>query len=124
MIVPFISQYLVDFVKDVVGVVKMILIEIDEAEVVSECVMGIMGHCWDFVISLTPPILQRCVRSINESLSESFIDTMPLTIMSCLLGCMIVPWLLYKCDEFYNVIASKKSVTTKQKTSTTTASTK
>ena len=109
MIVPFISQYLVDSIKDIYWVVRVILVEIDDAEVVSEFIFGVVSHCWDVILLLTPPIIQGCLRSIYESLSESFVSTMPLTIMSCLLGCMIVPWLLFRCDEFYNSVASRRS---------------
>ncbi len=109
MIVPFISQYLVEFIKDVYRLVCVVLAEIDDKEVVSEFVWKLILHGWELLLALTPPILQRFIGSFYGGLSESFMDTMPLTIMSCLLGCMIVPWLLYKSDEFYNRVAVTRS---------------
>ncbi len=109
LIVPFISQYLVDAIKDIYRVVCIILTEIDDAEVVTEFIWDLVLRAWNFVLCLTPPILQGFISSFYEGLSESFLDTMPLTIMSCVLGCIIVPWLLYKCDEFYNHVAVSRS---------------
>lgn len=109
LIVPFISEYFVDFMKDSYRVFWVILAQIDEKEDMSEFVMKMMKYGWDGVLLLTPPILQTFISSVYDALSEGYMDGMPLTIMSCVLGCMIVPWILFKCDEFYNGIALKRS---------------
>ena len=111
LIVPFISQYLVDLIKDLFRIVCIILAEIDEKEAVSEFVWSLVLRGWEFVLSLTPPILQRFIGSFYNGLSESFLESMPLTIMSCLLASMIIPWLLYKSDEFFNRVAVNRSST-------------
>lgn len=111
MIVPFISKYLVDLIQITIGYIGMVLKEIDDNEVISEYLMGLLENCWNVIKLMTPPILQRCFLSIYENVE---IDTMPLTVISCLLGCMIVPWLLYKCDEFHNSVASRESLVKKK----------
>jgi len=113
MIVPLISNYVVDCIKSIMTYMGMVLKEIDDKEVVSEFLVGLLEYFWDLAKLLTPPILQRFVLSIYENLE---IDTMPLTFISCLLGCMIVPWLLYKCDEFHNYMASRESKVVKSNT--------
>lgn len=109
LIVPLISQYFMDFMRDSYRVICLVLAEIDDVEVVSEFVMKMLSYCWDGVLLLTPPILRRFMASVYEGVSEEYMDGMPLTVVSCLLGCMIVPWILFKCDEFYNRVALKKS---------------
>jgi hypothetical protein len=106
VVVPIMSQYLIDFMKDVYGWICLGLAKIDDVEVMSEYAMKLFMRCWE---EFTPPIIQNFLATCYENLSEGLMDGMPLTLMSCLLGCMLVPWLIYKSDEFYNNLASRKS---------------
>lgn len=106
VVVPLMSQYLVHFMKDVYGWISLVLSKIYDVEVMSEYAMNILMRCWE---EFTPPIIQSFLASCYENLGKGLMDGIPLTLVSCLLGCLLVPWLIYKSDEFYNNLASRKS---------------
>ena len=110
IIVPIMAQYIVDFFQFVAVVVTKILIKIDDAEVITEMIMRFLSRCWDGVLMFTPPIIQSAMDSVSDAVGDGLMDAMPLTVMSCLLGMIIVPWMLFKCDEFYNKVAIRKSM--------------
>lgn len=109
MIVPLISEHLVDVIKFVLNYLRVVFLELDDDGAIRENIKGILDRCWDGVILFIPPIIQGFSKSCYESFDGAIMDGIPLTIMSCALGCLIVPWSIYKCDEFFNDVATKRS---------------
>mmetsp|Transcript_27810 Transcript_27810/g.34351 ORF Transcript_27810/g.34351 Transcript_27810/m.34351 type:complete len:399 (-) Transcript_27810:197-1393(-) len=125
MVVPLMAQYLIDAIQYIIHFGYVAYKGMNGSSVVmyeiSESIIGIFGHVWGLCVLLTPRVIQSYVLLIAEHMkgfltTEVLTETLPLTTMSCALGCLLVPWLLYQCDEFYNKIASRKKSSMEKKT--------
>ena len=103
-IVPLMSQYVImgiiyanriasDFWADVEGVAFLW----DEAmKEVSDRVPSVAVTAWDKLIHY------------RDIIPDSILETLPVTLMSCVLGCLAVPFLLFKIDDFFKELADNK----------------
>ena len=51
---------------------------------------------------------------ILDMIPDSVWSTVPVTLVSCILGCLAVPYIIFKIDDFFQAIGERK--TTKSKT--------
>jgi len=110
LIVPIVAQYVLDIWNDVVKLLKIIVSEIDDAELITERMFRFLGVLVNFVI---PAGIKNgflvVKRAIVEYLPGDAYDAMPLTVISVVLGMLLVPWMLYQIDEFHTKIAEKSN---------------
>lgn len=110
LIVPIVAQYVLDIWMDVAKLIKIIVKEIDNAELVTERIYHFLGTVLNFFIPAgIKNVSIAAIRTVDQFTPRGAIDALPLTIISILLGMLLVPWMLYQIDEFHSNIAEKKN---------------
>ena len=110
LIVPIVAQYVLDIWTDVAKLIKIIVKEIDNAELLTERIYHFLGAVLNFVIPAgIKNVFIAVIRTVDQFMPRDAIDALPLTIISILLGMLLVPWMLYQIDEFHSNIAEKKN---------------
>ena len=109
LIVPIVAQYVLDIWMDIAKLIKIIVKEIDNAELVTERLYHFLGTVLNFVIPAgIKNVFIAAISIVDQFLPKGVIGALPLTIISILLGMLLVPWMLYQIDEFHSNIAEKK----------------
>jgi len=110
LIVPIAAQYVLDIWNDLVKLFKIILREIDAAGLITERMFHFFGVVLNFIV---PAGIKNGVLAVKRVIGEYVLgdiyDAMPLTIISVVLGMLLVPWMLYQIDEFHSRIAEKRN---------------
>ena len=108
MIVPFLATLLVDCLMEVYRYLYIAFIN-------SEYLMNIIYQCRDGFVLFVPPIVQSNWELVNDKLDDGILDVLPLTIMTAILGSLLVPWVIIKSDKFFQKMAGKNSKSVKKK---------
>ena len=66
-----------------------------------------------FLIKAGSTLASR-IQGIVDVIPDSVWSTIPVTLVSCILGCLAVPYIIFKIDDFFQALAERK--TTKSKT--------
>jgi hypothetical protein len=89
--------------------------EIDELDTMRATVGNVSGEVWDRILSVTPGFVQNTmgmtVGKIDDvwvQIPEGIKETLPITLVSCILSCLLVPYMIYKMDEYHEQKAAKK----------------
>ena len=114
MLVPLLAQYILKGLTFVFGLIPQIWNDyIDQYTPLDEFFEGASVQIQSKIIELTQrPDLVLKVRNMYSTVLEKIPDsvwaTIPLTLISSVLGMMIVPWTLMKIDDFFQSMANKK----------------
>lgn len=107
MIVPLVAQFVLEICVDVSRLMKIIVKEIDDAELLTERIYWFLMNVINFIIPAgIKTALLAVGQKIDEIVPDDAYDTLPMTIVSCFLGTLLVPLMLYKIDTFYDWVAS------------------
>ena len=89
--------------------------EIDELDPMRASVSNVASEAWDKILSITPGFVQTgmgmTVGKIDDvwaKIPEGIKETLPITLVSCILSCLLVPYCIYKMDEYHEQKAAKK----------------
>lgn len=108
MIVPLVAQYILDAIYWLIAKVYEIVTELDEhAEIFNEIELAIEG-AWAWVLEKTPPFILTAASTVKQGLDyvpDSVWNTIPLTLLSTILGLLVVPWTIMKIDDFFQDVA-------------------
>ena len=95
--------------------------EIDELDPMRASVSNVAGGAWDKMLSITPGFVQTAmgmtvgkVDDVWAQIPEGVKETIPVTLVSCILSCLLVPYMIYKMDEYHEQKAAKKGKALKQ----------
>jgi len=111
MIVPLVAQVLLDgFVWGFAFVWDQIM-EIDQIDNLEDTVAcqihaysdRILEHVPDFVIQIGTRF-----KVVLDMIPDSVWDSIPVTLISCVLGCLVVPYIIFKIDDFFQSLAENK----------------
>ena len=95
--------------------------EIDELDPMRASLSNAAGGAWDKVLSITPSFVQTAmgmtvgkIDDVWAQIPEGIKETLPITLVSCILSCLLVPYMIYKMDEHHEQKAAKKAKALKQ----------
>ena len=95
--------------------------EIDELDPMRASLSNVAGGAWDKILSVTPDFLQTAlgmtvgkIDDVWAQVPEGIKETLPITLVSCILSCLLVPYMIYKMDEYHEQKAAKKGKALKQ----------
>ena len=118
MVVPMLAQSILDGILWVVG---LVVDRYNEWEQIDE----LESHVFDFyclvrdywnhhvyvaIVNNTPPTIMGWalkIWDILEEVPEAVWSTVPVTLISCVLGCLVVPYCIFKIDEFFDWLADR-----------------
>lgn len=89
--------------------------EIDELDPMRATISDVSSKVWSKILSFTPGFVQTFlgmtvgkVDDVWAKVPEGIKETLPVTLMSCILSCLLVPYIIYKMDEYHEQRAEKK----------------
>jgi len=114
LVVPMIAQILLDVIMQIVNHAYTIITTLDEKYELFNRIESSLEHILkstiDFWKTLIPLPVTRGLGSVQELLElipESVWNTIPLTLLSTVLCLVLVPWALFKIDEFFQGLADR-----------------
>lgn len=111
MIVPLVAQAILDgFVWLFVFAWDQIT-EIDQIEDLEDTVACRVDAFTDMLKEKLPDkVVQICssFKTVLDMIPDSVWETIPVTLISCLLGCLVVPYIIFKIDDFFQSLADNK----------------
>ena len=119
VIVPLVAQKLLDYIYAAVVWIYEFVTTMDEYSTWADKIELSIEDAGAFLLSLTPSAILRFSSKVGDllaSIPESVWNTVPLTLISTILGILVVPWVIFKVDDFFQYLASRKAKEkTKQK---------
>jgi hypothetical protein len=115
IIVPMVAKLVLDFlywlVIDVIGeaIVNLEDYEAIEYIFVTRCHQIGAWLCHqipDLWLTQGVKVISK-VQGMLEMVPDSVWDTVPVTLISCILGCLAVPYIIFRIDDFFQSLADK-----------------
>eukprot|EP00978_Attheya_sp_CCMP212_P016100 scaffold41918_cov45-Attheya_sp.AAC.5 len=113
MIVPILAQYLLDGIQFLIGFVAVAIAGVDIIENLWSALVTFTEDEIAYVSSFIPGMIKATGSKLYELLCmvpESVWEVLPLTLLTCILGCLAVPCMLFKLDDHIQNLAEKKKV--------------
>mmetsp|Transcript_13090 Transcript_13090/g.18739 ORF Transcript_13090/g.18739 Transcript_13090/m.18739 type:complete len:176 (+) Transcript_13090:811-1338(+) len=106
MVVPFLSKYVIECLITFHKIAVIIWSEVDSVKSIFDFLWNQIYITATFVVSFIPGAIKQFLG--NVSIPESFLSTIPLTTISCILGSIAVPWAIFKFDNFIKEISGEQ----------------
>ena len=113
IIVPLVAQYILNFLYFIHTTFWNIVTDLDEYSPVMDTVEQTIESLRDYIGSKLPRIVVGTYSMISFLLNKvptSVWNTVPLTLISCVLGCLAVPYIIFKVDDYFQELAEKKKL--------------
>mmetsp|Transcript_23982 Transcript_23982/g.43370 ORF Transcript_23982/g.43370 Transcript_23982/m.43370 type:complete len:345 (-) Transcript_23982:179-1213(-) len=113
MIVPLLAQYLLDGIQFLIVFVAASIAGVDIIEDLWKALVTFTEDEIAYVSSFIPSMIKATGSKLYELLCmipESVWEVLPLTLLTCILGCLAVPCMLFKLDDHIQNLAEKKKV--------------
>jgi len=114
MIVPLVAQYMLNGVVWVVGTVWDFVSELDDIEAIEEVFSARAGQLSEWFCQFMPNVLLNGASKFGSTMQagidmvpDSVWSTVPVTMISCVLGCLVVPYTIFKVDDFFQAMADR-----------------
>ena len=114
MIVPLVAQLMLRGLTRLLTAMVTVIQNLDQQSSMANTVELFLERLWETATSglgrVTPMMLQRLgshVAGWGQSIPSSVWAALPLTLLSTILGLMIVPWSLMKIDDWFQTLADK-----------------
>jgi len=111
LIVPLVAKYILDGLAFVFGFFWTKLQDLDQYEDLEAVVMEKVYAGQDWAVQKLPAVVityGEKAKEIIDSVPAENLATIPVTLLSCILGCLVVPYTIFKIDEFFQSMADKK----------------
>jgi len=115
MVVPMIAQLIIKMLISMNNVAWGFWMEIDEFDPMRATISNVSSKVWNKILSFTPGFIQTIlgmtvgkVDDVWAKVPDGIKETLPVTLMSCILSCLLVPYIIYKMDEYHEQRAEKK----------------
>lgn len=112
MIVPVVARAILDALVHLVHFTVNFIATLDEDYELADELESTIESTWDKMVRLSPDFLVRAVIHVYDFLAlvpESMWEALPLTILSTILGIVVVPWCIFQVDDFFQTIADRKA---------------
>jgi hypothetical protein len=123
LIVPLVAQVLLDGIYAAVALCYRIVVNLDEYSSLANSIELSVEAAWAWILLQTPPsVLDVMDRGgdLWEKVPDSVWNSIPLTLLSTLLGVLVVPNLIFRVDEFFQYLAARNSSSSSSTTTTAT----
>lgn len=121
MIVPLVAQYMLSGVVWLTTFLWDQLTSLDDFEAIEGIFATRMDQFSTWFCSYVPNPLLSGASAVGSGLQkgidmvpDSVWSTVPVTLISCVLGCLVVPYSIFKIDDYFQSVADKNK-TAKQK---------
>jgi hypothetical protein len=113
MIAPILAQYLLDGIQYMIVFVAAAIAGVDIIENLWKALVTFTEDEIAYVSSFIPLVIKATGSKLYALLCmipESVWEALPLTLLTCILGCLAVPYMLFKLDDHIQNLAEKKKV--------------
>jgi len=119
MIVPMVAQAILDGIVDLFEFIVHQYNQWDDIDPLEAQIMRYGEMVMDYyneyvyypiIVAKSPPIVLRWGQKIWEiidDIPEAVWSTVPVTLLSCILGCLVVPYCIFKIDAFFDWLADR-----------------
>ena len=115
MIVPVVAKMGLDVLVRAVQWGLDFIATLDEDYELAEDMELTMEAAWDKVVRWAPEVVVRHASNAYFYLAmipPSVWEALPLTILSTILGIVVVPWCIFQVDDFFQTIADRRAAKT------------
>ena len=116
MIVPFVAQAMLDGIYRGIELFYIFLTTLDEHSTLMNTIEVYLESTWSDLLTRieghTPLMVQfmaQKVYNLLQAVPSSVWNTLPLTLLSTVLGLAVVPWSLMKIDDYFQSLADRKA---------------
>jgi Ca2+-binding EF-hand superfamily protein len=111
MIVPLVAQYMLNALYLIHATFWNVVTDLDEYSPVMDNIELAIESARDAIASKLPRVLvatYHLIMKLLDKVPTSVWNTVPLTLLSCVLGCLAVPYMIFKIDDYFQEVAEKK----------------
>lgn len=111
IVVPLIAKKMVD------GIIWLWIFfwtqmdNLDKADALEDTLMTAYNGASEYVMKKTPVVVLKVFNELGnllELIPSSVWETLPVTLMTCILGVLVVPYTIMQVDDFFHRLADKK----------------
>ena len=113
LIVPLVAQYILDAVYAASDWVYVTITTLDDYYWVADKIEVGLEQAWAAVIAQTPSVILSGASTVGSALDqvpESVWNSIPLTLLSTILGIAVVPYLIFSIDEFFGKASKRNAI--------------
>jgi hypothetical protein len=110
--VPLIAQKILDGIYWLVETTVAFIANLDEHSAIADYIEKSLKSRVKWLVNVTPGFLQVIMEGIGNLGSKvppKVWNSIPLTLLSTLLGILVVPWLLFQVDDFFQKLAERRA---------------
>jgi hypothetical protein len=115
-LVPFTARTILNVLTTVFAWIVTTIQQLDEHSSLDNTMEFFLEHVMatirGFLVAYTPAVLQTAgskIVTLVDKIPASVWATIPLTLISTILGMMAIPWTLMKVDDFFQNLADSKA---------------
>jgi hypothetical protein len=127
LIVPLVAKIILDAIYAAIEMIYLIVVNLDEYSSVANSIELAVEGAWAWMLLQTPPSVLEVFDQGGDlwaKVPDAVWNSIPLTLLSTLLGVLVVPNLIFRVDEFFQYLAARNSTSSTTTTATTTTTTK
>lgn len=113
IIVPLVAQYILNALYWIHHTFWNIVTNLDEYSPVMDKIEIMIENLRDWIASKLPRIVvgtHHVIVKGVEKVPASVWNSVPLTLISCTLACLAVPYMIFKIDDYFQQVAEQKKV--------------
>jgi len=117
MIVPMMARTIVSALYALMLEIYEVVTTLDEYSSIANWIELSIEASWSFVLNTLPqPLLLVCgeVGDLLATVPASVWSGIPITLVSVCLSIMIVPWIIYKIDDFFQWVVARRATETEE----------
>lgn len=114
IIVPLVAAQILNVVYLIGGAVYNLIANLNEySEIADKIELALEATSEKLINALPDAVLDifSKMKSLLELVPQAMWDTIPLTLISTILGILVVPWIIFKIDDFFQYLADRKAKT-------------
>jgi len=118
LIVPLVAQYILDAIYATTDAVYHIITTMDENFWLADQIELTVEYAWATFVSVLPAAILTACRFVGhylEMVPESVWNSIPLTLLSTVLGIAVVPYIIFRIDEFFTQMARNNAIKKERK---------
>lgn len=115
VLVPLMAQYILSAILWAITFCSMKLTELENYDEIIDSYDDLVANAKDWIVEQLPAgillhidTMSSTFSDLIDSVPKSVYSTIPVTLMSCILGIIFVPYTIFTIDEFFASLADRK----------------
>ena len=115
IIVPMVAKLALDGIGWVLGFIWEKINDLDDIDKIEYVFEARFGQVSAWFCDMVPSGLLNAastvgtkVQGVIDIVPDSVWESFPVTLVSCVLGCLVVPYAIFKIDDYFQAMADKK----------------